>query len=109
MAVEFDFTNPEFYTDKFAERYGDWPSYKGLSETPLFINMRKDLEDGEDFQESLEKNIRDLMPPFLRDYGRLSFVIGEDGKNLSMSEEDVTLLTKLYNQQLDIILTFGGR
>ena len=104
MAVEFDFTNPEFYTDEFAKRYGDWPSYKGLSETPLFINMRKDLEDGEDFEESLEKNIRDLMPPFLRDYGRLSFVIGEDGKNLSMSEEDVTLLTKLYNQQLDIIL-----
>ena len=109
MAVEFDFTNPEFYTDEFAERYGDWPSYKGLSETPLFINMRKDLEDGEDFEESLEKNIRDLMPPFLRDQGRLSFVIGEDGKNLSMSEEDLTLLTKLYNQQVDIILTFGGK
>ena len=109
MAVEFDFTNPEFYTDEFAERYGDWPSYKGLSETPLFINMRKDLEDGEDFQESLEKNIRDLMPPFLRDYGRLSFVIGEDGKNLSMSEEGVRSLTEEYNQQLDIILTFGGK
>ena len=109
MAVEFDFTNPEFYTDEFAERYGDWPSYKELSKTPLFINMRKVLEDGEDFQESLEKNITDLMPPFLRDYGSLSFVIGEDGKNLSMSEEAATSLTEEYNQQLDIILTFGGK
>ena len=71
--------------------------------------MRKDLEDGEDFEESLEKNIRDLMPPFLRDYGRLSFVIGEDGKNLSMSEESVRSLTEEYDKQLDIILTFGGK
>ena len=44
MAVEFDSTNPEIYTDEYAEE-GTSEEFLDFKLSPLYKKMRKDLAD----------------------------------------------------------------
>ena len=41
--VDIDFTNPEIYTDEYAEENADTEEFKFIKETPLYKDVRKSL------------------------------------------------------------------
>ena len=43
--VDIDFTNPEIYTDEYAEENADTEEFKFIKETPLYKDVRKSLSE----------------------------------------------------------------
>jgi len=108
MAIKHDFTNPEFYTDEYAEEHSsDW-RFLEKADSPLYKRMRKDLEEGKDFEKSLEYNVDALLPPLVRSMGNISsVVIDEDGENLTMPWDVLEGQQKFHDEMVELVLTVG--
>ena len=108
MAIKHDFANPEMYTDEYAEEHSSDRDFIERADTPLYSRMRKDLEEGRDFEKSLEYNVDALLPAIVRSMGSIhNVVIGEDGENLTMPWDVLDKQQKFYEDMFDVVLTVG--
>lgn len=107
MAVEFDSTNPEIYTDEYAEESTS-EEFLDFKLSPLYKKMRKDLADKIPFEVALKRNVEGLLPPWIASIGSMrNFVFDEDGRNLTMPEETLETQRSVYDNAIGVILGFG--
>ena len=107
MAVEFDSTNPEIYTDEYAEESTS-EEFLDFKLSPLYKKMRTSLANKVPFEVALKKHVESLLPPWIASIGSMrNFVFDEDGRNLTMPEETLETQRSVYDNAVDVILGFG--
>lgn len=106
--VDIDFTNPEIYTDEYAEENADTEEFKFIKETPLYKDVRKSLSLDISLEDALNYAANNLVDPIYR--------IAEDGFNVieyedgtqNISNETIERLSKDYQAEIAGILATGG-
>lgn len=106
--VDIDFTNPEIYTDEYAEENADTEEFKFIKETPLYKDVRKSLSLDISLEDALNYAAHSLLDPIYR--------IAKDGFNVieyedgtqNISNETIGSLNKGYQDEIAGILATGG-
>ena len=106
--VDIDFTNPEIYTDEYAEENADTEEFKFIKETPLYKDVRKSLSLDISLEDALNYAANNLVDPIYR--------IAKDGFNVieyedgtqNISNETIERLSKDYQAEIAGILATGG-
>ena len=106
--VDIDFTNPEIYTDEYAEENADTEEFKFIKETPLYKDVRKSLSLDISLEDALNYAANNLVDPIYR--------IAEDGFNVieyedgtqNISNETIERINKGYQAEIAGILATGG-
>ena len=106
--VDIDFTNPEIYTDEYAEENADTEEFKFIKETPLYKDVRKSLSLDISFENALNYAAHSLLDPIYRiAEGGFNVIEYEDGTQ-NISNETIERLSKGYQDEIAGILATGG-
>ena len=107
--VDIDFTNPEIYTDEYAEENADTEEFKFIKETPLYKDVRKSLSLDISFEDALNYAANSLLDPIYSSIaeGGFNVIEYEDGTQ-NISNETIERLSKDYQSEIDGILATGG-
>ena len=107
--VDIDFTNPEIYTDEYAEENADTEEFKFIKETPLYKDVRKSLSLGMSLENALNYAVNSLVDPIYSGIaeGGFNVIEYEDGTQ-NISNETIGRLSKGYQDEIAGILATGG-
>tara|TARA_A100001201_G_C3979733_1_gene168174 strand:- start:165 stop:551 length:387 start_codon:yes stop_codon:yes gene_type:complete len=107
--VDIDFTNPEIYTDEYAEENADTEEFKFIKETPVYKDVRESLSLGMSFENALNYAAHSLLDPIYSGIaeGGFNVIEYEDGTQ-NISNETIERLSKGYQDEIAGILATGG-
>tara|TARA_B100000902_G_C27262627_1_gene891680 strand:+ start:664 stop:1047 length:384 start_codon:yes stop_codon:yes gene_type:complete len=106
--VDIDFTNPEIYTDEYAEENADTEEFKFIKETPLYKDVRKSLSLNISFEDALTYAANSLVDPLLRMAETGFNVIEYEDGTQNISNKAIENINNRYQSEIDGILATGG-
>jgi len=106
--VDIDFTNPEIYTDEYAEENADTEEFKFIKETPLYKDVRKSLSLNISFENALTYAANSLVDPLLRMAETGFNVIEYEDGTQNISNKAIENINNRYQSEIDGILATGG-
>lgn len=106
-----DFTDLNVYTDSYANKHKDDENFNVfVGDTDLYKEVRKNIENGLEPEQALEKSVESLLPVGLQIIGGpLAFIVNSEGENLSIPNEDLDRMNKVYNSAVNFVLATGSR
>ena len=106
--VDIDFTNPEIYTDEYAEENADTEEFKFIKETPLYKDVRKSLSLDISFENALNYAAHSLLDPIYSGIAEGFNVIEYEDGTQNIPNETIERLNKGYQDEIAGILATGG-
>ena len=107
-----DFTDLNVYSDAYANEFKDDENFDVfVGERDLYKEVRKKISEGLKPEKALEVSVISLLPIGIQVIGGpMSFVVNQkEGKNLSIENDQLENMNKVYNDAVKFVLETGSR